>query len=86
MTPFQQFEAASGIPNLADGVAVVAWGMMPVGLLLSGVIVRAADGAPVRETALSLPFWVAARGAGVLTIAAWWALALGFADDPDKKI
>jgi hypothetical protein len=65
---------------------LMAWGMMPVGLLLSGMIVRAGDGPFARGTALTLPFWVAALRAAVLTLASWRALARGFADDPDKKI
>lgn len=65
---------------------LLAWGMMSLGLILSGLIVRVADGPLSRSTALTLPFWVAAVGALVLTLAAWRALARGFAGDPDKKI
>ena len=65
---------------------LLAWGMMPVGLLLSGVIVRMADGPFLRGTALTLPFWVAACGAAVLTIWAWGGLGRGFAGDRDKRI
>lgn len=65
---------------------LLAWGMIPVGLLLSGVIVRMADGPMLRSTALTLPFWVAAIGSLILTFCAWGALARGFAADPEKKI
>jgi Transmembrane secretion effector len=70
---------------------LLAWGMMPVGLALSGLIVRAGDGLLAREAALTLPFWAAAGGAAVLTFAAWRALGRGFAADgdggrPDEKV
>ena len=70
---------------------LLAWGMIPVGLMLSGLIVRAADGPFTREVALTLPFWTAAFGGVALTLAAWRALARGFTPgprggDPDKKI
>ena len=71
---------------------LLAWGMMPVGLALSGLIVRLAEGPLPRDAALTLPFWVAALGALVLTMAAWGALSRGFAGGPrfagdlDKKI
>ena len=71
-------------------VRLLAWGMMPVGLVLSGLIVQAADGPLARATALTLPFWVAAVGALILTLLAWRSLARGFAalpnaTPPDKK-
>ena len=70
---------------------LLAWGMMPVGLLLSGVIVMVADGPLLRGAALTLPFWVAAGGAALLTWAAWHSLGRGFAAGGidgafDKKI
>ena len=65
---------------------LLAWGMIPVGLVLSGVIVRAADGPLSRSTALILPFWAAALGALILTFVAWRALGRGFALNSDKKI
>ena len=71
-------------------VRLLAWGMMPVGLVLSGLIVQVADGPLLRGTALTLPFWAAAIGALLLTLAAWRPLARGFAalsngTTPDKK-
>jgi hypothetical protein len=57
---------------------LLAWGMMPVGLILSGLIVQLADGPLLRETALTLPFWAAAAGSAILTALAWRALARGF--------
>ncbi|MFT6675991.1 MAG: MFS family permease [Sulfitobacter sp.] len=53
---------------------LMAWGMMPVGLLLSGGIVRLADGPLPRDLALTLPFWVASGGALVLGACGWRAL------------
>lgn len=71
-------------------VRLLAWGMMPVGLLLSGLIVQVAEGPLARDVALTLPFWAAAFGALALTLAAWQGLARGFAavpngTPPDKK-
>ncbi len=71
-------------------VRLLAWGMMPVGLVLSGLIVQMADGPLMRTTALILPFWAAALGALMLTMVAWRNLARGFAAatnaaPPDKK-
>lgn len=60
---------------------LLAWGMMPVGLILSGLIVRLAEGPLPRDVALMLPFWAAALGALALTAAAWRALGRGFAED-----
>ncbi len=66
---------------------LLAWGMIPLGLLLSGLVVRLADGVVVRDTALILPFLVAALGAGVLTWLTWAALGRGFAaGEPDEKV
>ncbi|MCU0832288.1 MAG: MFS transporter [Rhizobiaceae bacterium] len=50
---------------------LMAWGMMPLGLALSGLITRAAEGPLSREVALALPFWVATIGIAVLTALAW---------------
>lgn len=79
------------IPNALLGrvnslVRLLAWGMMPVGLVLSGVIVQAADGPLARGTALTLPFWAAACGALALTVVAWRHLARGFAGVAEEKV
>ncbi|MEL6607536.1 MAG: MFS transporter, partial [Pseudomonadota bacterium] len=55
-----------------------AWGMMPIGLALSGVIVSLADGPLPREVALTMPFWVAGIGVIALSILCWRALGRGF--------
>ncbi|MFV0491747.1 MAG: MFS transporter [Pseudorhodobacter sp.] len=57
---------------------LLAWGMMPLGLLLSGLIVRAAEGIMPRDLALTLPFWVAAAGELGVTIFGWRALGRSF--------
>ncbi|WP_299612696.1 MFS transporter [uncultured Tateyamaria sp.] len=57
---------------------LLAWGMMPVGLLLSGLIVSIADGPLPRGLALISPFVVAAAGAALLTQLAWRPLGRGF--------
>lgn len=58
---------------------LLAWGMIPVGLLCSGLLVRAAETVLPRDQALILPFWVAASGALILSLASWRALGRGFA-------
>ncbi len=58
---------------------LLAWGMIPVGLVLSGLIVQVAEGPLAREVALTLPFWAAALGALALTLGAWRGLGRGFA-------
>jgi MFS family permease len=57
---------------------LLAWGMMPVGLLLSGVVVSLGEGILPRAEALTLPFWVAGGGTLLLTIAVWRAIRRGF--------
>ena len=58
---------------------LLAWGMMPVGLVLSGLIVRSAETVFPRDVALTAPFIAAAVGALVLSVAGWRALGRGFA-------
>lgn len=72
------------IPNALLGrvnsiYRLLAWGMMPVGLLLSGLIVSWAEAALPRDTALATPFVVAGIGAALLTALAWRPLGRGFA-------
>ncbi|MEL7133280.1 MAG: MFS transporter [Pseudomonadota bacterium] len=57
---------------------LLAWGMMPLGLLLSGLIVSGTENALPRSTALITPFIVAASGAALLTFCAWRPLGRGF--------
>jgi len=59
---------------------LLAWGMMPVGLILSGLIVRGADPLTGRALALTAPFHLAALGAALLTLVSWRALGRGFGD------
>jgi hypothetical protein len=63
---------------------LLAWGMMPVGLVASGLIVRLAEGPLSREAALVAPFWVAAGGMLVLAGVAWRPIGLGFAGLDEK--
>lgn len=58
---------------------LLAWGMMPVGLVLSGAIVRLAEPEFGRSLALILPFFTAAAGAGLLTWIVWRPLGRAFA-------
>lgn len=58
---------------------LLAWGMMPVGMVLSGLIVRLLDGPLDRGVALTAPFWAAAVGVLITTLIGWSALARGFA-------
>ncbi len=52
-----------------------AWGMMPVGIFLSGVIVSIADDIVAREVALMAPFVIGTVGSIVLAVFGWRALA-----------
>jgi hypothetical protein len=56
---------------------LLAWGMMPIGLLLSGIIVRMLDGPLTRGAALTAPFWVAAAGVLIVSLFGWRPLGLG---------
>ncbi len=58
---------------------LLAWGMMPVGLVLSGLTVRFAETVTTRDIALEVPFFVAAAGAFLLTLVGWLPLGRGFA-------
>ncbi|AVW93362.1 MFS transporter [Celeribacter baekdonensis] len=55
-----------------------AWGMMPIGLVLSGLIARGAQSVVDRETAVLMPMLVAALGAFSLAFVGWKALGRGF--------
>ncbi len=57
---------------------LLAWGMMPLGLVLSGLTVSLAETVIPRTEALTLPFWLAAAGALVLTLAVWRPIQRGF--------
>ena len=57
---------------------LLAWGMMPVGLLLSGLIVRISQGYMAHENALTIPFFVASVGALILGLIGWRTIGNGF--------
>jgi MFS family permease len=64
---------------------LLAWGLMPVGLVLSGLIVRYAEPIIGRSNALNLPIFAASAGALVLGIIGWRALGRGFSHaDQDR--
>lgn len=56
---------------------LLAWGMMPLGLLLSGLVVRAAETVWARPAALTAPFWTAAAGLLLVTLIGWRPLGAG---------
>jgi MFS family permease len=58
---------------------LLAWGMMPFGLLLSGLVVSIGELFLTRSAALVLPFWVAAAGSLLVAGAVWGRIARGFA-------
>ena len=58
---------------------LMAWGMMPIGLALSGAIVHVTETFAVRSTALISPFLAATIGAVALGWFGWFALERGFA-------
>jgi sulfite exporter TauE/SafE len=57
---------------------LLAWGMMPMGLVLSGVLVSLGETALPRGAALVLPFWAAALGSVGLTVVVWNGIRRGF--------
>ena len=59
---------------------LLAWGTMPIGLLLSGALVNWSEAVVSRNLALEVPFLLAALGTGILTAASWRPLGRGFAD------
>ncbi len=58
---------------------LMAWGMMPVGLLLSGASVKLAETMLDRSDALIVPFMLSGIGGVLLTLLSWRALGRGFA-------
>ncbi|MEM8749582.1 MAG: MFS transporter [Pseudomonadota bacterium] len=58
---------------------LLAWGMMPIGLLLSGIIVSIAEPLMTRSLSLTMPFLAATFGALLLTAFSWRPLGNGFA-------
>ena len=58
---------------------LLAWGMMPLGLVLSGVVVSLGELALPRSAALVLPFWAAGLGSAVVTVLVWGEIRRGFA-------
>ncbi|SHH86976.1 MFS transporter [Marivita hallyeonensis] len=78
------------IPNALLGrvnsvYRLLAWGMMPIGLLLSGALVSASESIVTRETALTIPFIVAAIGVIALSALTWKPLGEGFRDRASTK-
>lgn len=57
---------------------LIATGMMPLGLILSGAVMALAEPATGRAPALVLPFWLAAAGAALLSFRGWYAIGRGF--------
>lgn len=58
---------------------LLAWGMMPLGLVLSGLVVSLGETFLPRESALVLPFWGAGLGSLAVTAVVWGAIRRGFA-------
>ena len=58
---------------------LLAWGMMPLGLVLSGFVVTLGELVLSRGTALVLPFWAAGLGSVVVAALVWRPIARGFA-------
>lgn len=71
------------IPNVLLGrvnsiYRLLAWGMIPLGLLLSGLSVQIAEAYLPRSDALIVPFVIAMIGATLLAALGWRALGRGF--------
>ncbi|MGR3513941.1 MAG: MFS transporter [Paracoccaceae bacterium] len=62
---------------------LLAWGMMPIGLALSGVLTRLAEGPLPRDTALIVPFVVAGLGGILLAAVIWRPIGRAF-DQPSS--
>lgn len=58
---------------------LLAWGMMPVGLVLSGLVVSLGEVLMARSAALVLPFWLAGLGSIAVAVLVWGAIRNGFA-------
>lgn len=58
---------------------LLAWGMMPLGLILAGLVVSLGETVLSRGASLVLPFWVAALGSILVTIMVWHQIKRGFA-------
>ncbi len=65
---------------------LLAWGMMPLGLVLSGVIVSLGEHFVARGTALVLPFWTAGAGSVMVAGLVWRAIQRGFAGIPADPV
>jgi hypothetical protein len=59
---------------------LLAWGMMPLGLVASRAIVKITEPLLGRDTALILPFLVAAVGILVVAAMSWRPLGRGYVD------
>ncbi|MEM8800983.1 MAG: MFS transporter [Pseudomonadota bacterium] len=76
---YRQRVVPDAILGRVNGVyRLLSWGAMALGLALSGLLVRTAEGAMPREFALIVPFALAATAVLVLTIAVWRPLRRGF--------
>ena len=58
---------------------LLSWGMMPLGLVLSGLVVQLGEQVLTRSAALVLPFWVAGLGTGIVAMLVWAGIRRGFA-------
>ncbi|PWE26546.1 MFS transporter [Pararhodobacter marinus] len=63
---------------------LLAWGMMPLGLLLSGLLVRLTDGPLPRGLALTTPFLAAALGSVAVVLWGWGPLGRLLARKPAR--
>ncbi|MEM6897222.1 MAG: MFS transporter, partial [Pseudomonadota bacterium] len=59
---------------------LLAWGMMPIGLVLSGLMINISERFLERGTAITVPLFASALGGLILATAAWRALERGFAE------
>jgi len=57
---------------------MLAWGMIPIGLALSGLSVQVAETFMERGTALMVPFYIGCVGITLLVLWAWRPLGAGF--------
>ena len=79
---YRQRTIPDAVLGRVNGVyRLLSWGMMSLGLILSGVVVSTAEKVVAREMALVTPFLLVGVATFILTAAVWKALGEGFGND-----
>ena len=88
--PYRQRKIPNALLGRVNSLyRLLAWVLMPIGLVLSGLIVRDAEPMIGRSQALNLLIFTASAGALILGILGWQVLNLSFnhvdQDQPDQR-